>query len=258
MVSSSVYAHDFWLEPDQFQSSEPRSINLKFKVGHKDDVSHWGLRWDRIVGLRVYSENQVADMAASIIPKNGIIPGSARTEVLSNGTHIIGFESYHSFSELEANRFNNYAKKEGLSLILSDRKYRNASETSGKEIYSRKAKSIVQIGDEFTPNVTQPIGQTLEIVPVDHPYSLDKSNSLRVKVLFKGEALPAATIDLTPLHSSTAKFQSYLTDSEGLATFESPADGSYRLNVVWGVPISRHPKADFETYFSSLTVGKIE
>mgnify|MGYP001300737013 CR=1 FL=1 len=78
-TSINVQAHDFWLEPTAYRSQEPNSLALQFKVGHKEDTSHWNLAWDRIVALRTYSFDGVTDMAASVVPKTSMLPGMAKT-----------------------------------------------------------------------------------------------------------------------------------------------------------------------------------
>ena len=126
------------------------------------------------------------------------------------------------------------------------------SDIAGKELYSRKAKTIVQVGDAVTNNVLKPIGHTLEIVPLEHPYKL-AGNTLSVQVLFKGKPLSNALIDAYSLVEHSAKEQAVKTDSEGKATFKFDVEGPVILNTVWGVPLTNSAAADFETYFSSLT-----
>jgi uncharacterized GH25 family protein len=246
-------AHDFWLEPTQFQYDDASPIAVQFKVGHKDDINHWNLTWDKIVALRSYSSTGVVDMAAGVIPKSNLLPGMAKSTSLSAGSYVVGFESYHSVSVLKADQFNDYAKKEGLKEIVEYRANKGLEGYSGEELYSRKAKAIVQVGETLTDNVTKPIGHTLEIVPRSHPLKLGDDSSLTVQVLFKGEPLKDALIDSVPLKNATHEAQSFLTDDNGKATFTFKETGAVKLNVVWGVPLKSNIKADFETYFSSLT-----
>lgn len=256
-TSLSAQAHDFWLEPASYRSQEPSAVALQFKVGHKEDTSHWNLSWDRIVALRTYSSNGVSDMAASVVPKTSMLPGMAKTVELSPGTHVIGFESYHATSVLKAKKFNQYAKDEGLTEILSHREAKGQNDIAGKELYSRKAKTIVQVGEAMTDNALKPIGHTLEIVPLEHPYKLS-DNTLSVQVLFKGKPLSNALIDAASLVDHSVEVQAVKTDSEGKATFKLNVEGPVMLNTVWGVPLTNSSAADFETYFSSLTFEYVQ
>ncbi|MCU7553196.1 DUF4198 domain-containing protein [Alteromonas sp. ASW11-19] len=249
----TAVAHDFWLAPGQYYSDEPAAVSVQFKVGHEEDAANWNLSWDKIVALRTYSEGGIADMAASIIPRSEFMPGVAKTAKLKSGTHLIGFESYHSFSSLEAEKFNSYAEEEGLAEIIAYREKKGLTTTPGTELFSRKAKTMIQVGDALSDIATTPIGHTLEIVPLQHPAAIEPGDTLPVQVLFKGEPLANALIDATPLAGADHKEQALTTDNEGKATFRLTGKGPVKLNVIWGVALRNNQQADYESYFSSFT-----
>lgn len=249
----SSYAHDFWLAPGQYYYEKPSTASIQFKVGHSDGADDWNLSWEKIVAIRNYTATGVTDMAASVIPRSALLPGIAKTQKLGEGSYVIGFESYHSLSSLEAEKFNQYAEDEGLKDIVAYRTSNGLMDTTGTELYSRKAKTIVQVGSELSEVVTTPIGHTLEIVPLSHPASLGEDGTLSVQVLFRGRPLENALIDASPLADATHQVQSNTTDTDGKATFIFPQQGPVKLNVIWGVPTVHSSKATFETYFSSLT-----
>ncbi len=248
-----TYAHDFWLEPGQYHYPAASTVPVQFKVGHNEGAENWALSWEKIVAIRNYTATGVADMAASIIPRSGLLPGIAKTGKLGEGSYVIGFESYHSMSSLGAEAFNRYAEEEGLLDIVAYRKSNGLMDTAGTELYSRKAKTIVQVGAMRSDVVTAPVGHTLEIVPLHHPANLAEAGRLPVQVLFRGEPLENALIDASPLADADHQSQSLTTDANGKATFVFPEAGPVKLNVVWGVPTQYSSEATFETYFSSLT-----
>ncbi|WP_232365104.1 DUF4198 domain-containing protein [Salinimonas marina] len=188
---------------------------VKFKVGHEENASNWNLSWDKIVALRTYSSAGVQDMAASIIPKSNFMPGVAKTQKLSSGTYVLGFESYHSRSTLEADTFNAYAREEGLADIIAHRQKNGLATKPGTELFSRKAKAIIQIGSEQSDIATRPLGHTLEIVPLQHPAKINSEGTFPVKVLFKGKPLENALVDVAPLSGASHKEQSKTTNSRG-------------------------------------------
>ncbi len=250
---SGAMAHDFWLEPGDYYSKEATAVPVKFKVGHEDNAGNWNLSWDKIVALRTYSSTGVQDMAASIIPKSNLMPGVAKTQKLSSGTYVIGFESYHSLSSLEANTFNAYAREEGLADVLAHRQKNGLTTKAGTELFSRKAKAIIQIGSALSDIATKPLGHTLEIVPIQHPAKINSEGTFPVKVLFKGKPLENALVDAAPLSGASHKEQSKTTDNRGEVIFELSGDGAVKLNVVWGEVRPNNTEADYESYFSSLT-----
>ncbi len=260
LVVASLYsfqasAHDFWLLPSQFQIAEPTAVPIKFRVGHKQEENAWGLAWKRVVAIRNYHSMGVTDLSASLIPQNNLTEGMVKASLSDKGSHIIGFESYHSTSVLEAEKFNDYAKTEGLDLILATRERRGESDSPGREIYSRKAKTIIQVGDKLTSNATQAIGHTLEIVPVNHPYALTENGTIKVQVLLQGRPLANAQIELASLVNFEREEQQLRTDKNGMAEFNIEPTGSWMFNVIYGLPIRNDSRAEFETYFASLSIG---
>lgn len=257
LLQSSAHAHDFWLSPSVFHNEKaPAKVPVKFLVGHADQVDSWTLNWDRIVALRAYSEGGFSDQLGGIVSNNALNQGLAMVSLDQSGTHVIGFESYHSISVLEGKKFNSYVEKEGLNAIAKDRISKRQENAPGRELYSRKAKTLVQVGDNFSENVTTPIGHTLEIVPLTNPYSLNEGEVLKVQILFRGQALANALIDLSPLGTASSdEVQAQRSDEKGIASFPLSRKGSWKLNVIWGVPNPGNNKAEYETYFSSLTYG---
>lgn len=255
LVAMPAIAHDFWLLPGNFAMQEPGSVKVEFLIGHGTEVEPWNLRWDRVVALRSLSRGGLVDQQATLVPQSQISDGGALVSLNEAGTHVIAFESYYGFSELNAGKFNDYVALEGLTPIIAYRERTDSTDTSGRELYSRRAKSIVQVGDTLTDQVLQPIGHTLEIVPLAHPYALGEDRRLPVQVLFRGVPLEGAIIDLTDLGSGDEPLASVRTDGEGKAIFSVPAESHWKLNVVWGVPNPGNARAEFGTIFCSLTFG---
>jgi len=249
-------AHDFWLSPTSFNAKQaPANVKVKFQVGHGDDVNSWALNWQRIVSLRTYGDGVYQDQSANIIENRQLFDGFANVSLATQGTHVLGFESYHSFSSLEASKFNSYVEKEGLAQVLEQRERFGQTERAGTELYSRKAKALIQVGGKVSDNVTQPVGLTLEIVPLQNPYNLSDAKKFPVRVLFRGKPLQNALIDFAPLNGESVEQQAMRTNDRGEASFALEEKGSWIVNVVWAVPLANNEKADFETYFSSLTFG---
>jgi len=256
VVFSSAQAHDFWLSPNTFQTKlGAGKIPMKFLVGHAEDVNSFILNWDRIVALRAYSNNGYSDQLAGVISNNAITQGLSMISLDSEGTHVIGFESYHSYSSLDSEKFNDYANEEGLQLVLDERKRLQQEQQLGREIYSRKAKTLIQVGKSLTENATRPIGHMLEIVPLINPYGLGEKNVLPVKVMFRGKPLENALVVLSSISDFAYSEQASRTNLNGETSFKLQQEGNWKLNVVWGVPIFGNADAEFETYFSSLTFG---
>ncbi|WP_218312867.1 DUF4198 domain-containing protein [Alteromonas antoniana] len=253
--SSSVNAHDFWLQPNTFNASQQTALTVAFKVGHHYDSENWDLQPFRVVSLFHHAGDKKQDVSSQIISRTAVTPGLVKLNVSSEGTHLVSFESTESISRLSAEKFNDYAEEEGLTAIIANRNALNNADKEGVERYSRRAKAIIQVGDTTTENALMPVGHSLEIVPVDHPYQALENEKLRVKVLFMGHALSGASIDLTRLDSETHNRQATKTDENGIAEFPLTQSGKWMLNTIWGTPADDKTGDEFVTYFSSLTFG---
>ncbi len=253
LVASPALAHDFWLQPTRFQVAPSAPLEATFLVGHAALRERWQNN-DRILVMKSFFGRRSTDLRGDL--RTG--KADLVTRITTPGLHVLGMQSNFAFSELPGIRFDDYAKEEGLPLIIAARRRAGNPAKAGRERYSRRAKSLVQIGVPTASNqtqATQPIGLKLEIVPDRNPYALDASRILPVHVLYNGRRLANATVKLTNLGNDAKPVAVAITDRAGRARFRIPARGNWLLNVVWGVPVAGNPRFDFDTTFSSLTFG---
>ena len=253
LLATPVMAHDFWLQPTRFQVAPNAPLGATFLVGHAALRERWKNN-DRIVVMKDFFAGAATDV------RGGLRTGEVDllTRFASPGLHVLGMQSSYAFSDLPAIRFNDYAKVEGLALITAARQSSGKSGVPGRERYSRRAKTLIQVGAQTATNqhfATRPIGLKLEIVPDRNPYALGASRVLPVHVLYNGRRLANATVKLTNLANDDKPVAVAITDSAGRARFRVPATGNWLLNVVWGEPVKGNLRFDFDTTFSSLTFG---
>ena len=256
LFATSATAHDFWLQPQAFQTKPGAALPVTALIGHGDNRGRWEADAKRVVMLKSIGPNGTVDLRRSF-SQRGIGPHFATTFPKA-GVHVLAMQTNHASSELPPKRFNDYASDEGLTPILEYRSRVGTTDTAGREIYSRRAKALIHVGPNTgraDPRATKAVGLTLEIVPERDPYALGKSRKLPVRVIYEGKALPGATVKLTNLNSDEKPVAIMKTDANGRANFRIPEVGSWLLNVVWSKPIKGRPVADFDTIFSSLTFG---
>ena len=253
LVAAPVMAHDFWLQPNSFHVASNSAVGATFLVGHAALRERWRNN-DRVVVLKSYFNGRATDQRGAL--RSGDVDLVMR--FAAPGVHVVGMQSSHAFSDLPALRFDDYAKEEGLALIIAARQRAGKAAQPGRERYSRRAKTLLQVGRATAANqrmATRPIGLKLEIVPDRNPYALDASRMLPVHVLYNGRRLANATVKLTNLAKDDKPVAVAITDRAGRAQFRVPARGNWLLNVVWGEPVAGNPQYKFDTTFSSLTFG---
>ena len=253
LFAAPLMAHDFWLQPARFQVATNTPLGATFLVGHAALRERWNNN-ARIVVIKDHFAGRAIDLRGALRAGEADLV----TRFAQPGVHILGMQSNYAFSDLPGIRFNDYAKEEGLVLITAARQRTGKNGVIGRERYSRRAKSMIEVGAQTAANsqfATRPIGLKLEIVPERNPYALDGSRILPVHDLYNGRRLAGATVKLTNLGNDAKPVAIAVTDRSGRARFRIPAAGNWLLNVVWGEPVSGNPRFDFDTTFSSLTFG---
>lgn len=253
-ASATASAHSFWLEPETHTPETGDTVRVDFKVGDiGKEASDWGLYWERIAALRLFGPCNVTDQQTAVRTTTAQGAGSVALTAPQAGTHVLAFASNPSFSDFEAARFNRYLDHQGLKAIAADRAARGTKSQNGTELYARRAKTLFQVGDATTTNVLQPIGQTLEIVPLANPFDFDEPDTLRVSVLWRGQPLEGASLMVARGGGEKGQERVVLTDESGVATFDYDPGSRYLLSVVWGEPAPNDARADYYTIFSSLS-----
>lgn len=257
LVAASASAHDLWMQPSTFSVPAGGSVPVSMLVGHGKDRENWGIRGDRIILFRsVGPDGRVTNLMPLVQPNAA--PPAVALRFAQPGTHVVAMQSTHSESELPAARFNDFLKEEGLTPAIVHRQRTGANGKAGREVYSRRAKTLIQVGDADPKQnslATKRLGLALEIVPERSPYALAPSEKLPVRVYYEGRPLAGALVKLTNLDADARPVATQITDRSGRARFSVPRKGKWLLNVVWVKPITGNPKADYQTTFSSLTFG---
>lgn len=255
-LSGAAAAHDFWMDADRW--SLPQSggeVRLDFSAGHSHDVLPWTLRPEREVLLEtIDAEGRRGQNDSLILPTGGARSGAA-LNFGSPGVKIVAFSTDNYRSVLGAERFNAYIDEEGLTPAIEHRRRMKQEARPGRELYSRRSKALIAVGDVSNAPAPSAIGQTLEIVPIENPFALGIDDPLHVRIDYEGAPLAGAKVSFERLGGDSAPKIDRITDANGVADFRFPKEGAWKIDVVWTRPVAEGVEADFETVFSSLTFG---
>lgn len=256
-LGTAAAAHDFWIQPQRFWLVPGTQTSLAILVGHGPARQHWVLRLNRVVRLiSVGPGGRRTDHSNAL--QQGTYAPDAQIGFVTPGTYVVAFENTSTINNLPADRFNDYLRSEGIQPAIDWRQRTNATGKPGRESYSRRAKALVQAGAPgraSQPQVTRPLGLTLEIVPEINPYQPGAARSLPVRILYQGHLLAGAFVKLNDLQHDEKPIETHITDGSGRANFQLPQTGQWQMNVVWTRPVHTDPDYDFETVFSSLSFG---
>jgi uncharacterized GH25 family protein len=247
-------AHDFWLQPRQFTLPEPAIVPFTAEIGHGTDRSSWSFPPERVVTFKAQGVQGAQDYIKTLRLQN-------KTQLVNlsqmpKGSYFLVLETNHVLSDLPAARFNAYVEEEGITPILQVRQAEKKMDEPGREIYSRRAKALINLGRDPKipqPHVTKPLGLSLEIVPQVDPITIKDNGALPVQVYWQGKALSGALVKLINLEADDKPIALQRTDQAGRTVFTIPKAGQWLLNVVWSKPIKGDERGDFDTTFSSLS-----
>lgn len=260
-------AHDFWLAPKTFSSDMKADksaiiIPVEVLIGHPKDRMAWPVNPHRVISLRSVGPDGITDQQATteLYPIQKQLPITLRT----SGLHVLTIETTHAESVLEAEAFNAYVKDEGILPIQNNRVQNDTLNMPGREIYSRRGKALIQVGEpraKTSKSALQPMGMTLEIVPTVSPYLLKPEQPMISKIYYRGKLMSGVSVGLVSLDTEAGHIKTVVSDTDGRVSFPRPDKGNWMLHAVWSDPLENKNKsdarksADYDTIFSSLSFG---
>ena len=180
-MASNVYAHRVWVKADHMHGGEV----LKANLGYGEFPN-----FEPIVPERL-----------SIFKPMQLITDKGKQDLLQKGQHNYQYQSKQAIPEgsyLVTAQYQptfwskNAAGWKRVSMTeMPDATYCEQTRMYGK--------NIVNVGHDSadTKVITRPVDQFLEIVPMDNPANVRVGELFKVKVLYKGEPLPNATVTAT-------------------------------------------------------------
>lgn len=248
--SSTVLAHELWIEPSRFQPAPGELVQLKLLVGERlagEAVPRNDAWIDRFEAVRGGASSRVVGVDGSD-PAGLIRPDGP-------GLTVVVYASRPSYVEVDAPKFEAYLRAEGLEAPRAARARTRSGATAGRERFSRCAKALLAVGSATRRpphDVAATVGLTLEIVAESDPYALQPGDNLTVRLLYLGRPLAGALVKATD-HERPDEPVAVRTDARGRATLALSRAGTWLIHAVHMVPAKGDARADWESFWASLT-----
>jgi uncharacterized GH25 family protein len=247
-LATPAAAHEFWIEPANFRPPVGKPLDVRLLVGQE-------FRGDTMIYLPEAFERFITVNARGTRKIPGL-PGddpAARLTPAEPGLLLIAYQSTRYSLDMDAPTFESYLEKEGLDGVRALRAQRGERAKPVREVYSRFAKSLLAVGGRDDGlDASRPIGLRLEIVPQTPIYRLKPGQGLEVQLLYENRPLANAQL----LAFSKKKLKTQLvqrTDADGRARFVLPHADIWMLSAVHMVPAPAGAKADWESFWASLS-----
>jgi Domain of unknown function (DUF4198) len=251
LVSTTLCAHDMWIEPVSFTPPVGQIVGLKLRVGQE-------LLGDAIPHTAALVKEFVIDDGTGkkpVVARPGSDPaGMFRTG--APGLTIAGYASHPSSVEMAAEKFNAYLKEEGLDSILAVRAKNNQMGLGAKELFARCAKALISAGEGLPVTNDHALGFTLELVAERNPYAMQAGQQLPLRLTYEGRPLAGALVVAMNRRNPAQKILAR-TNAQGRVALALPASGMWMVKAVHMVAAAAKEAggvpADWLSYWASLT-----
>ncbi|TDE17283.1 DUF4198 domain-containing protein [Dyadobacter psychrotolerans] len=252
LLCTLTFAHEFWLEPIKFWLKKNEKVRIELMVGEDYQGTNSNGHKYQVLKLDHYANSKKQDIRNKV---SGDSLSSIDIAFAREGNHLIAFSNTSKFIELEAGQFNEYLRTEGLDNVIKVRQQSNDTLKSGRELYQRCVKTLIQVGSEKDDTYAINTGMQLEIIPAQNPYAQKSKGPLAFKILFGNTPLPNALVLAWHMVEGKTTHEMLRSDKNGNVAFPVEQTGKWMISTVHMIPNRNVKKADWQSYWGSYTFG---
>lgn len=244
---SPAFAHEFWIEPFEYQVQSDQPLRAHLRNGEHFAGSAQAYFDNRTQRLEV-----IRDGATKVLsPRLGDLPAIDQ-ERPANGLNILIYESTPSqLTYTDWDKFQKFAAEKDFDNIGQRHDARGLPRTGFGERYTRHSKSLVAVGSG--QGADQETGMRTEFVALANPYTDTFEDGLPVRLLWAGKRRGDAQIEIyAQAPDGTVTTSQIRTNSDGEALIPVIPGHRYLLNAVVLNPLYDQPDV-WETLWAALT-----
>ncbi len=249
-IAVSAKAHEFWIDPVEFQVTSGSPVVADIRVGQSFEGAAYSYiptnfrRFDYALGgALVAVPGRVGDRPAlNVTPED---------EGLMVAIHVTT-DSRLVWDTWE--RFVGFLEHKDLAWGLAEHDARGLSREKVREAYSRYAKSLIAVGHGEGSDVEA--GLLVEFIAMENPYTGDMSDGFDVRATYDGAPLKDTQIEVfEKAADGTVTITTDRTDADGAATIMVKAGHTYMLDAVVLRPMDVVEATDpaWESLWANLT-----
>ncbi len=252
LAGTLSFAHEFWLEPLRFLWHKGEMARIELMVGEDYLGEHSNGNKYKILKLDHYAAGKQTDVR-SLVAGDSLnvldLPLTAR------GNHLLAFSNTSKFIELEAAKFNNYLRSEGLDNAAQARQEQGDTLKPGRELFQRCVKTLVMADGKPDNTYAINTGMRLEIIPDRNPYNLKGTSTIPFRVLFDNRPFENALVLAWHSVNGTTTHTSIRADKNGRVSFPISNNGKWMISIVRMIPYTDTKTSDWQSFWGSYTFG---
>ena len=254
LLSASAFAHEYWFEPDSFFLTTKQTTALHLNVGEalkKDEERVF--QASKTTSFQMFSNLGVFDMRTMAEDDHAPIVNFMAEK---SGTYMFAMERNWSYIKIEADKFEEYLRDEGMEYIIPERARLGEQKKEGRERYSRYIKTLLQVGNERDATPKRRLDAKLEIVALDNPYTKKVGSTTKFQVYFDGAPLAGYAVFANNRDGDKYATQKMTTDKDGKITVKLDRKGIWLIRLVIMRRCEKNcNEADWESYWGALSFG---
>jgi hypothetical protein len=236
-----------WIEPATFLPESGQIVSVRLRVG-QDLLGDPLPRSSELINQFIVVD---PEGRKPVVGRDGRDPAGF-VRVPMPGLMVVGYYSNPSSVELNAAKFNQYLKDEGLDEIAAIRAKRNETNAGVHEMFTRCAKSLILSGSPDAIHGDSTLNFPLELVAQKNPYMLHAGDDLAVRLTYLSHPLANALVVAMNRLNPSQKV-AVRTGADGCVSLRLPSEGMWMIKAVHMIPAPAGSNAEWASYWASLT-----
>ncbi|EYD71869.1 DUF4198 domain-containing protein [Limimaricola hongkongensis] len=227
LLSTPAVAHEFWIEPIDWQIDANDMIRADLVNGDRFDGIRYAFLPQRFESFTLHLDGASQPVEGRL----GARP-ALRMAAPSEGLLIAAYVSKPSLVTYDDRAvFDRFVAHKGLGAVAADHAARGLPETGFKETFTRYSKALIGVGEAQGADAR--LGLATEIVALDNPYAGDLAEGLRVQLFYDEAPRADAQVELFARGPDGAvELTLHRTDAEGVAVLPVETGHDYLANAV--------------------------
>lgn len=245
---SNVFAHEFWIEPEQYQVESGAPLIASLRNGENFKGSSLAF-FDRHIERLEFLQNSIA---TPYVGRMGDIPAIETTAPSEGLLTIVHQTSPSTLKYKTWEKFQAFADHKDFPDIRTRHKARGLPETGFTERYTRYVKTLIAIGSGLGTDAIS--GMETEFVALKNPYVDDLREGLPVLLVYQGKPRANAQIEIfQKTADNSVEHMTLRTDAEGKANITVKSGHQYLLDAVVLRPLPDGSSEVWETLWAGLS-----
>ena len=247
LLSTPVAAHEFWIEPLEWQIAADDTLQAKLVNGSDFAGIDFAFLPQRFTRFDLAQNGTLAPVEARLGARPAI------DQVMHKEGLVVALyvSTPYKVSYEERATFDKFVAQKDLGRVAREHEARGLPEAGFSELFTRYSKALVAVGEGAGED--RRFGLETELVALDNPYVDDLSQGLRVQLFYGDQTRDETQVELyerTPEGEVTEIL--LRTDEEGVAVLPVKPGHDYLASAV----VLREPAAEIaartDTVWESL------